>query len=92
VAACIDSRDHPVGAQSVIAEGERLRIVGAFYLLRTQRMLPVEADLSVAPGATSTIRLGTADSSFPLPQSERQFLHGLERASWHHEIELRLGL
>lgn len=79
---------------SVVSDGEKaLKIVGAFYLLegRGHRMLPIEAALTVAPGAESLVRVGGRDSVFEMPQSERQFVRGIERAEWRHTLTLRLA-
>ncbi len=79
---------------SVESDGDQaVKLVGAFYLLegRRHRMLPVEADLTVAPGAESLVRIGGADSVFDIPQSERQFVRGIESARWRHTLVLRLA-
>ncbi len=76
-----------------------LYFCGAFYLLevgagsRTRhRMLPMEADLSVEPGAFSIVKVAGPGSVFEMPQSERQFVRGLENAIWRHRLRLRLAV
>ena len=79
---------------SVRTAGEKaLHILGAFYLLEGHghRMLPVEAELTVEPGAESTVKLGGRESVFELPTSERQFVRGIEGAHWRHSLSLRLA-
>jgi hypothetical protein len=70
----------------------RLRIVGAFYLLdeHGHRMLPVDADLSIKPGAVSTIKIADAASVFDMPTSERRFIAAIEQPTWQHSIRLAL--
>lgn len=74
-----------------------LHIVGAFYVLETigaghtgHRMLPMEAHLTVEPGAESFVKVGGRDSLFEMPQSARQSVRGVEGATWRHRLELRL--
>lgn len=71
----------------------QLRIVGAFYLLdeHGHRMLPMDADLSIKPGAASTIKIAGADSVFDMPSSERRFIAAIEQATWPHSIRLVLA-
>jgi hypothetical protein len=61
----------------------RLRIVGAFYLLdeHGHRMLPVDADLAIKPGAASTIKIAGAESVCDMPSSERRFIAAIDPAS-----------
>jgi len=83
---------------TVETDGEKtLHIVGAFYVLETigaghtgHRMLPVEAHLTIEPGAESFVEVGGRDSLFEMPQSARQFVRGIEGATWRHRFELRL--
>ena len=80
---------------SVTADGEaRLHLLGAFYLLgdRGHRMLPVDAALTIEPGEASIVKVASAQSVFDLPQSERQFIRGVEAAAWRHELRLELGI
>ena len=87
-----------IKTSAVDSDGARtLHILGAFYLLEVRgggrtghRMLPMEAHLSVEPGAVSSVKVGGQDSVFELPQSERQFVRGIETASWRHRLDLRL--
>jgi len=37
-------------------------------------MLPVDADISIKPGAGSTIKIAGGDSVFDMPSSERRFI------------------
>jgi hypothetical protein len=53
-------------------------------------MLPMNAHLSVAPGAVSVVRVANRDGLFEMPESERQFQRAFEKAVWQHSIELRL--
>jgi hypothetical protein len=83
---------------TVESDGEQtLHIVGAFYVLETigaghtgHRMLPLDAHLTVEPGAVSTVQVGGRDSLFEMPRSARQFVRGIESARWRHRLELRL--
>lgn len=70
----------------------RFRLVGAFYLLdeHGHRMLPVDADLSIEPGATSTIKVAGSESVLDLPHVERRFVAALEAATWPHCVNLVL--
>lgn len=70
----------------------RLRIVGAFYLLdeHGHRMLPVDADLSIEPGASSTIKLAGSESVFEMPHVERRFVAAVESATWAHCVSFVL--
>jgi hypothetical protein len=75
-----------------------LNISGAFYTLgvaaqgrRGDPMLPMDALLSVEPGAVSIVRVAGRESLFEMPQSERQFQRAFEKAVWHHSFELRLS-
>jgi len=82
----------------VESDGEQtLHIVGAFYVLETigaghtgHRLLPVDALLTIQPGGVSLVQVGNRDSLFDMPQSARQFVRGIERATWRHRFELRL--
>lgn len=74
-----------------------LNIVGAFYTLMPgprgeigNQRLPMEARLSLEPGAVSTVRVGGRDSLFDQSLSERRFQRLLE-APWPHRFDLRLG-
>ena len=73
--------------------GHRLYVLGAFYLIggNQDRMLPVEADLRVEPGATSTVKVGGEESIFELPTGERQFARRMNNVRWAHRLELRLA-
>ena len=73
--------------------GQRLYVLGAFYLVRGNHdlMLPVEADLSIEPGAASTVRVGGEESVFELPTGERQFVRRMENVRWRHRLDLRLA-
>jgi hypothetical protein len=70
-----------------------LDVLGAFYMLdgNRDRMLPVEAHLSVKPGAESEVKLGGEGSTFELPTSERQFMRRMENVHWAHRLSLRLA-
>ena len=72
---------------------QRLYILGAFYVLggNRDRMLPVEADLSVAPGTASMVRVGGVDSVFEMPTGERQFVRRMETVRWAHRLTLQLA-
>jgi hypothetical protein len=79
---------------SVKSDGEsQIQVVGAFYLRdgSCDRMLPVEAHLTVKPGAESTVRLGAGDSTFEMPTSERQFVRRMENVRWVHRLSLHLA-
>jgi hypothetical protein len=54
-------------------------------------MLPMDARLSVEPGAVSVVKVAGRESLFEVPQSERRFQSAVERASWDHSFELRLS-
>jgi hypothetical protein len=56
-----------------------------------QRMLPVEARLSVEPGEDSVVRLAGADGTFAMPTSERQFRRRMQDVRWAHSVTLRLA-
>jgi hypothetical protein len=73
--------------------GHRLYVLGAFYLVGGHHdlMLPVEADLSVEPGAASTVRVGGEESVFELPTGERQFVRRMGNVRWAHRLDLRLA-
>ena len=74
-------------------DGEhRLHVLGAFYLLagNDDSMLPVEAELDLAPQATSSIRLGGASSVFAMPTSERRFVRSMEGIEWAHRANFEL--
>lgn len=83
---------------TVQTDGERiLHIAGAFYVLETtgaggtgHRMLPVQAELTLEPAATSIVKVGGRSSLFEMPQSARQLVRGIEGADWRHRLELRL--
>jgi len=82
----------------VSSDGVRtLDIVGVFYTLMPgargkigNQRLPMEAHLSLEPGAVSTLGIGGRDSLFDQSLSERRFQRLLE-APWPHSLELRLG-
>lgn len=83
------------GVKELLAEingDKQLHILGAFYLLSGNRdeMLPVEADLNVAPGAASTVRVGGSASIFAMPTSERQFARQMANVGWMHSLALHL--
>lgn len=69
-----------------------LHILGAFYLLSGSRdeMLPMEADLNVAAGAVSTVKVGGSASIFAMPTSERQFVRQMANVGWMHSLALNL--
>jgi hypothetical protein len=71
---------------------DQLYVVGAFYLLRGNRdaMLPVEAELNVASGAASKVRVGGEASIFDMPTSARQFARSMEEVGWSHSVTLHL--
>jgi hypothetical protein len=71
----------------------QLDIRGAFYMLdgNRNRMLPVEAHLSVKPGAESEVKVGGEASTFAMPTSERQFMRRMENVRWAHRLSLRLA-
>jgi hypothetical protein len=75
-----------------IDEAGALRIEGFFYTLEPgSPALPMTASLSVESGAVSAINVASRDSFFALPQNDRQFVRGFERAVWRHRIDLRLS-
>jgi hypothetical protein len=94
LAASLDGLD----ARRVVSDGERtLNISGAFYTLgmRAQgssqdRMLPMDAHLSVEPEAVSVVRVSNREGLFEMPESERQFQRGFEKAVWQHSFQLLL--
>ncbi|MEJ7892358.1 MAG: hypothetical protein WKF94_06930 [Solirubrobacteraceae bacterium] len=67
-------------------------LVGAFYLLHDNRndMLPVEADLTIEPGGTSTVKVGSSDSVFEMPTGERRFASAMENVEWTYSVNLQL--
>lgn len=70
-----------------------LYVLGAFYLLagNVDSMLPVEADLELAVGAPSMIRVGSEASVFPMPTGARQFARHMENIHWQHRLDLALA-
>lgn len=54
-------------------------------------MLPMDALLSIEPGAVSIVSVAGRESLFEAPQSERQFQRAFEAAAWHQSFELRLS-
>jgi hypothetical protein len=75
------------------SDGQRLYVLGAFYVLSENRnvMLPIEADLDLAPGAASTVRVAGEASIFEMPTSERQFVRRMENIRWSHHLTLDLA-
>ena len=75
-----------------IIDDNQLHILGAFYLLSGSRdeMLPMEADLSVAQGAVSTVKIGGSASIFAMPTSERQCVRQMANVGWMHSLALHL--
>ncbi len=88
-----------LSTRTVVSDGEsRLSIRGAFYTLGMRRggqtgdpMLPIDALLTVEPGAVSVVKVAGRGSLFAVPQSERQFQRAFEVALWPHTFELRLS-
>lgn len=70
-----------------------LYILGAFYVLsgNRDRMLPVEADLSVALGALSVVSVGGEESVFEIPTGERLFARRMVNVRWAHHLTLQLA-
>jgi hypothetical protein len=64
----------------------------AFYLIAANRdrMLPVEAELNIQPGAASAVSVGGEDSIFDIPTGERQFVRRMEAVRWTHRLVLQL--
>jgi hypothetical protein len=89
----------------VVSDGEgTLNISGAFHTLGMERgsrrrdlirirtpMLPMDARLSIEPGAVSIVRVAGRGSLFSAPQSDRQFWRAFEAAVWNQSLELRLS-
>lgn len=89
----------------VVSDGEgTLNISGAFHTLGMERgsrrrntiriqtpMLPMDAVLSIAPGAVSVVRVAGRESLFSAPRSERQFWRAFEAAVWNQSVELQLS-
>jgi hypothetical protein len=87
-----------LNARHVTSDVERtLNISGAFWTLgmkqgRTgDRMLPMDAHLSVEPGTVSVVRVANRQGLVEMPESERQFQRAFEKAVWQHSFELRLS-
>jgi hypothetical protein len=72
---------------------QSVHITGAFYFLhdRGHLMLPMEAHLTVEPNAPSSVRVASLNGLFDMPESEREFRRGIERASWRYSFELHLA-
>jgi hypothetical protein len=79
---------------SAATDGDaRLYIVGAFYVLMGNRnaMLPVQADLHLAAGALSTVRVADEAGIFDMATSERQFVRRMESTNWAYRLTLNLA-
>jgi hypothetical protein len=50
-------------------------------------MLPMDAVLTVAPGAVSIVTVAGQESLFEVPQSERHFQRAYEAAVWRQSFE-----
>ncbi len=79
-----------VGSITLVGDSG-VRIGGSFWLLASPvAMLPMEADLTLEPAATSVIRLAGPGGLYPADASERLRLRALGQLEWRCEHELRL--
>jgi hypothetical protein len=88
-----------LNTRNVVSDGaSTLSISGAFWTLMPRHggrtgslMLPMDAVLSLEPGAVSSVRVAGRESLFEIPKSERQFQRAIAAAVWRPSFPLRLG-
>jgi len=84
-----------LAARSATVEGvEVLEIAGVLWTLGLPGadgwVLPLQANLSLRPGAVSTVRIAGRSALMEYPRSERSFQRAWAKVVWHERIELRL--
>jgi hypothetical protein len=80
----------------MLADGPTALVTGAFWTLQAnqhqtgERMLPLEAHLSLKPGVASSLRVATREGLFAFESSEREIQRVLARTTWQPTIDVQV--